>query len=310
MLPVAVIFATEFKFPEIKAFPWIERVVAGVLVPIPNLELTASKDAILPMFQAFTALGSEVEADVLKFKKLFPINIEPDPACNVPATCRFAAIVDVPVVVPTCKSPCGRMAEPVAETERNEFPSALCTSKMLADVPPPERKMAAVALVEVARTLNPAGEKGVDCPMETWSPAVRRRTAVPSSIQPDITPPAAAEAAQELSIKRKQPLVKARPLLNVEVAPEERLIEPPVIVNPDEVAKNPGAVRPVYNVEVAAWKLATPCIERMEPGVVVPMPTLPVLFIIILSSGPSILPSASVKNTIEPDSEPVVVAST
>src|SRR3989344_3400585 len=49
----------------------------------------------------------------------------------------------------------------------------------------------------------------------------------------------------------KQPTESAIPLLNVEVAPEERLIEPPVIVNPDEVAKKPGATRPVYNVEVA-----------------------------------------------------------
>jgi len=233
MVPVAVIFATEFKFPEIKAFPWIERVVAGVLVPIPNRELTASKDAILPMFQAFTALGSVVEADVLKFKKLLPINIDPDPACSVPATCKFDAIVDVPVVVPTCKSPCERMAEPVADTERNEFPSALCTSKMFTDVPPPERKMAAVAEVEVARTLNPAGEKGVDCPIDTWSPAVRRRTAVPSSIQPDTAPPAAAEAAQELSIKRKQPLVKRMPLLKEEVPTPLVEIAPPSCKSPE-----------------------------------------------------------------------------
>ena len=56
----------------------------------------------------------------------------------------------------------------------------------------------------------------------------------------------------------KQPTESAIPLLNVEVAPEERLIEPPVIVNPDEVAKKPGATRPVYNVEVADWKLPTP----------------------------------------------------
>ena len=233
MVPVAVIFATEFKFPEIKAFPWIERVVAGVLVPIPNLELTASKDAIFPMFQALTALGSVVEADVLKFKKLLPMNMDPDPACNVPATCRLAWIVDVPVVVPTCRRPWERMADPVAETERKELPSALCTSKMFTDVPPPERKMAAVALVEVARTLNPAGEKGVACPIDTWSPAVRRRTAVPSSIQPDTAPPAAAEAAQELSIKRKQPLVKRIPLLNEEVPAPLVEIAPPSCKSPE-----------------------------------------------------------------------------
>ena len=50
---------------------------------------------------------------------------------------------------------------------------------------------------------------------------------------------------------------------------------PPEMVRPDEVARNPGATRPVYNVDVAAWKLAMDWIERREPGVVVPMPTLP-----------------------------------
>ena len=99
---------------------------------------------------------------------------------------------------------------------------------MLAVAPPPDLNMAAVAEVEVARTLNPAGEKGVDCPMETWSPAVRRRTAVPSSIQPDTAPPAAADAAQELSIKRKQPLVKRIPLLNEEVPAPLLEIAPPI----------------------------------------------------------------------------------
>src|SRR3990167_7746091 len=157
--------------------PATESFAYGLVVPMPTRLFNASIERVSPsIFQALTALGSVVEADVLKFKKLFPINMEPDPACSVPATCKFDAIVDVPVVVPTCRSPCERMAEPVADTERNEFPSALCTSKMFTDVPPPERKMAAVAEVEVARTLNPAGEKGVDCPMETWSPAVRRRT--------------------------------------------------------------------------------------------------------------------------------------
>src|SRR3989338_8018534 len=120
------------------------------------------------------------------------------------------------------------MAEPVAETERKELPSALCTSKMFRDVPPPERKMAAVALVEVARTLNPAGEKGVACPIDTWSPADNSRTVAPSSIQPDTAPPAAAEAAQELSIKRKQPLVKRMPLLKEEVPTPLVEIAPPI----------------------------------------------------------------------------------
>ncbi|KKU02818.1 MAG: hypothetical protein UX24_C0025G0002 [Candidatus Giovannonibacteria bacterium GW2011_GWB1_45_9b] len=53
---------------------------------------------------------------------------------------------------------------------------------------------------------------------------------------------------------------------------ELRLRAPPEIVTPDDVARNPGAVRPVYNVDVAAWKFPTPCIERIDPGVVVESP--------------------------------------
>ena len=51
----------------------------------------------------------------------------------------------------------------------------------------------------------------------------------------------------------KHPAVSARPLLKVEVAEEERLIEPPVIVNPF-VEDNPPALveaTPPANVEVA-----------------------------------------------------------
>ena len=57
-------------------------------------------------------------------------------------------------------------------------------------------------------------------------------------------------------------------------------ILPPEMVNPDEVAKNPGATKPVYKVEVPAWKLPTPWTERIEPGVVVPMPTRPLFKIL------------------------------
>ena len=57
-------------------------------------------------------------------------------------------------------------------------------------------------------------------------------------------------------------------------------ILPPVMVNPEEVAVRPEAWRPLYIVEVApATKLPTPWIERMLPGVVVPMPTLPPVLI-------------------------------
>ena len=62
--------------------------------------------------------------------------------------------------------------------------------------------------------------------------------------------------------------------MKVEVAPEVRRIFPPEIVRPDEVANSPEVVKPVYIVEVPPWKLATPCIERVEPGEVVPIPTL------------------------------------
>ena len=72
----------------------------------------------------------------------------------------------------------------------------------------------------------------------------------------------------------KHPVERLNPLLAVEVAPEVISKSPPEIVKPDEVAKNPGATRPVYKVEVGAWKLPMDCTERMEPGVVVPNPKL------------------------------------
>ena len=76
----------------------------------------------------------------------------------------------------------------------------------------------------------------------------------------------------------RQPVVTFNPLpVKVEVAVELFKIEPPVMVRPVEVAKNPGATSPVYKVEVGAWKFPMDCTERMEPGVVVPTPTLPPL---------------------------------
>ena len=48
----------------------------------------------------------------------------------------------------------------------------------------------------------------------------------------------------------KHPAVNLIPLLKEEVAPEERLIEPPVIESPSDDA-NPPAVIPPANVEVA-----------------------------------------------------------
>jgi len=50
--------------------------------------------------------------------------------------------------------------------------------------------------------------------------------------------------------------------------------EPPLTVTPDEVARNPEAVKPEYKVEVPDMKFPTDCTERIEPGVVVPMPRL------------------------------------
>src|SRR3989338_5277500 len=256
--------------------PATERFAYGLVVPMPTRLFNASIERVSPsIFQALTAEEREVDADVLKFKKLLPMNIDPDPACNVPATCKFDAIVDVPVVVPTCRSPWERMTEPVAETERKEFPSALCTSKMLAVDPPPPRKMAAVAEVEVASTERTAGEKGVDCPIDTWSAAAKSRTVAPSSIQPDTAPPAAAEAAQELSIKRKQPLVKRIPLLNEEVPAPLVEIAPPscrspeVWMLPSVVVAMPTPSPPDIYVSPPMFSLAR------SPKVEVPMPMAP-----------------------------------
>ncbi|OGF74210.1 hypothetical protein A3E06_04445 [Candidatus Giovannonibacteria bacterium RIFCSPHIGHO2_12_FULL_44_42] len=73
----------------------------------------------------------------------------------------------------------------------------------------------------------------------------------------------------------KQPAERAMPLLKEEVALEVRRIFPPEIVRPDDVAKNPGAVKPEYIVEVPPMKFPTPWTEKIEPGVEVPMPMLP-----------------------------------
>ena len=67
----------------------------------------------------------------------------------------------------------------MADTLKKFCPSALCTANMSAVEPPPDLKIAAVAEVEVARTESPAGEKGVFCPIETWSPAVFSLTTTP-----------------------------------------------------------------------------------------------------------------------------------
>ena len=97
----------------------------------------------------------------------------------------------------------------------------------------------------------------------------------------------------------KHPAVRLSPLLNVEVAEEERLMEPPVIVRPEADAKPPldATLIPPANVEVAvedaliipcmlavpvATKFATlrfpeinplPWTARATDGVEVPMPT-------------------------------------
>jgi hypothetical protein len=64
-------------------------------------------------------------------------------------------------------------------------------------------------------------------------------------------------------------------LLDVEVALDVICNAPPEIVTPEEVALNPGAVSPLYIVDVPAWKFATLCMERFEPGDEVAMPVHP-----------------------------------
>ncbi|OGC86330.1 hypothetical protein A2949_03220 [Candidatus Adlerbacteria bacterium RIFCSPLOWO2_01_FULL_54_21b] len=92
----------------------------------------------------------------------------------------------------------------------------------------------------------------------------------------------------------KQPALKAIPLLNVEVAPEVNCNAPPEITIPEEVALNPGAINPEYIVDVPDWKLPTPCTDRIEPGVVVPMPIVPA------NKLPEMLPAAPVPIPIVP----------
>ena len=59
--------------------------------------------------------------------------------------------------------------------------------------------------------------------------------------------------------------------------PEFTVPEPPPVTQVPATEKQPlVTLSPLYKVEVAlATKLPTPLIERMEPGEVVPMPTLP-----------------------------------
>ena len=53
---------------------------------------------------------------------------------------------------------------------------------------------------------------------------------------------------------------------------------PPVKVEVAEVvAEINGTINPVYIVEVGAWKFPTDWTDRIEPGVVVPIPILPEL---------------------------------
>src|SRR3989344_4299056 len=54
---------------------------------------------------------------------------------------------------------------------------------------------------------------------------------------------------------------------------------PPVKVDVAEVvAVSTGKTNPVYKVEVGAWKFPTDWTDRIEPGVVVPRPTLPLKY--------------------------------
>ena len=106
----------------------------------------------------------------------------------------------------------------------------------------------------------------------------------PAEPEPVIVPP---PLPTQVLFIAKHPAERLKPLLAVEVAPEVISKSPPEIVNPDEVAKNPGATSPVYKVEVGAWKLAMDCTERMEPGVVVPIPILPPASIVSLSATPA-----------------------
>lgn len=62
----------------------------------------------------------------------------------------------------------------------------------------------------------------------------------------------------------KHPPVKAIPLLNVDVAPEERKIEPPVIESPAELA-SPAVLTPPANVEVAVPEALISWVTRRFP---------------------------------------------
>ena len=69
----------------------------GVEVPMPTLEFEVSSESKeFPMFQAFKAVGREVEAEVLKLKKLEPRKMLPEPVCRVPLIIKLFSKVEVP----------------------------------------------------------------------------------------------------------------------------------------------------------------------------------------------------------------------
>src|SRR3989344_1417680 len=99
------------------------------------------------------------------------------------------------------------------------------------------------------------------------------KESIPSKVCASPPPPA---EIQFPFVSAKHPAVNLIPLLKVEVAPDVSCSAPPEITIPEEVALNPGAIKPEYKVEVPDWKLPTDWTERIEPGVEVPIPTLPV----------------------------------
>ncbi len=77
------------------------------------------------------------------------------------------------------------------------------------------------------------------------------------------------EPAQEPEASWKQPADNAMPLLKVLVAPEERLIEPPVIVRPEEELR-PAPDTPPANVEVAVEEALSPPFNIVRPEMFTP----------------------------------------
>ena len=76
--------------------------------------------------------------------------------------------------------------------------------------------------------------------------------------------PAAPEPRHVPEEVSKQPAVSLRPLLRVEVAPEERLIDPPVIESP-LVEASPAPEIPPANVEVAVEEELSPLFRIVRP---------------------------------------------